>query len=140
MLLLPFAVWVLSPGTTARRSSSIVVALMVVSLLYLGVFLASDVFGMRSALPTDAAYAIGVGPHWVWNFLTYLGWTWNIWLFTVKSFTDAIDPRVYPWGIAALALWIAGAFLPALRARGWIRGGLLYAIFLLPVLALKNHT
>jgi len=138
MVLLPFAVWLLSPG--ARRGASMVAALMVVSLLYLGVFLAGDVFGLRTALPADAAYSIGFGAHWLWNLLSYLGWTVNIAIFTVRGFTDAIDPRVYPWGIAALALWIAGAFSRTLRARGWIRGGMLYLLFLLPVLALKNHT
>jgi hypothetical protein len=94
MVLLPFAVWLLSPG--ARRGASMVAALMVVSLLYLGVFLAGDVFGLRTALPADAAYSIGFGAHWLWNLLSYLGWTVNIAIFTVRGFTDAIDPRVYP--------------------------------------------
>jgi hypothetical protein len=74
------------------------------------------------------------------NAATYLGWTANPWVLTMRGFTDAIDPPVFGWGLGLAALWLAGAFVPALRERGWLHAGALYAAFILPVLPLEKHT
>ena len=86
------------------------------------------------------AYALGLGAHLWQNGLTYLGWTVNFLYPTVRGFTDAVDPRVFPYAFLGLALWGAGALVPALRRRGWFLGGAVFVLLLLPVLPLRNHT
>ena len=90
--------------------------------------------------PGAEPYAIRAGRHVLENAASYLGWTANPWMPTVRGFTDAVDPAVYGWGLGLAALWLAGAFVPALRARGWLHAAVLYAGFIAPVLPLERHT
>jgi hypothetical protein len=90
--------------------------------------------------PGAEPYAVRAGWHVLENAATYLGWTANPWLPTVAGFTDAVDPPVFGWGIALAGAWLAGAFVPALRARGWLHAGAMYAAFIAPVLPLERHT
>jgi hypothetical protein len=92
-----------------------------------------------AAVPTSP-YAFGGPGALVSNALTYLGWTVNLWLPTVRGFSDAVDRSVWPWAAGALALYVAGLFSHRLRERGWIAAGVTYAAFLVPVLPLVNHT
>ena len=89
-----------------------------------------------SALP----YAFGVGGHLWRNALTYLGWALNFTYPTVPGYSDAVDPRYYAWGAAALALWIAGIFLMPGRRRAWIAAAVVWLAWIGPVLALRRHT
>jgi hypothetical protein len=150
-LLLPLGLVLLRPragaapgprATAAVRPAldPLVGALAALALAYLGYFTLSDTFGIRTTLPEGAPYVLGFGAHLVWNFLSYVGWTWNVSILTVTGFTDAADPRVYPYALVALILWLAGGWSRTLRARGWLRGGALYLLLLLPVLPLRNHT
>ena len=74
------------------------------------------------------------------NLLTYLGWTADFGVVTVNHFADVVDPEVFGWAWAVFGLWIAGALVPALRARGWLVGGAWFVLLLLPVLPLGAHT
>jgi hypothetical protein len=125
-------------GTGSRLRDPVLLALAVSAAAYLAYFLFGDVFSARS-LPVDAAYAIDFGSA-VPNALTYLGWTANFCILTVRGFTDAVDPPVFSWGAALAALWVGGAFARGLRERGWLLGGLAFALLLAPVLPLRNHT
>ena len=114
--------------------------LVVLGAAYAAYFLASKPMAYALAGSGAEAYALGIGPHLWGNALTYLGWTLYFLYPTVQGFTDAVDPRVFPYGVLALAIWLVGAFVPALRTRGWVLGGALYVLLLLPVLPLANHT
>jgi hypothetical protein len=113
-------------------------AIAVVAIL----MLATRTYGpeVRAAVAGSSAYALGGPGDVVANALTYLGWTVNLWLPTVRGFSDAVDRSVWPWAAGVLALFAAGLFARRLRARGWIAAGITYAAFLLPVLPLRNHT
>jgi hypothetical protein len=111
------------------------------------ILLAAESYGpeVRRALagtPVGVAspYALGGAGAVLANALTYLGWTVNLWLPTVRGFSDAVDRSVWPWAAGALALFAAGLCVRPLRERGWIAAGVTYAAFLLPVLPLANHT
>lgn len=93
-----------------------------------------------AATPGSAPYATAFDATLLWNLLTYLGWTVNFLLPTVRGFSDVIQRSITPAAVVGLALWIAGLAWRPLRARGWIAGGLLWLCFLLPVLPLPNHT
>jgi len=95
---------------------------------------------MGLAVPSGSAYALGGAGVVIANALTYLGWTANLWLPTVRGFSDAVDRSVWPWAAGTLVLFVAGLFARPLRERGWIAAGITYAAFLLPVLPLGNHT
>ena len=103
-------------------------------------YLRSDVFGVRRGLSQGAAYALAAPAEAGRNLLTYLGWTLNLFLPTVRGVGDAVDPASFPWGIALAVLWLLGLLSPTLRSRGWGVAGLTYLLFLLPVLPLANHT
>ena len=89
---------------------------------------------------TSAAYAVGIGPHMGLNLFSYLAWTLNFWFPTVRSFSDAVDPAALPWALGAIGAWLLGFAVPGLRQRGWLAGGALYLLLLLPVLGLRHHT
>lgn len=74
------------------------------------------------------------------NVLTYDGWLANRWFAATRGWTDAVDPAVFPWGVALNVAWLAGAFVPALRRRGWLAAGIAWALMLAPVLPLAAHT
>jgi len=107
---------------------------------YIVFFVGADVFQVRSQLPGSAAYALAGPADLGRNLLTYLGWTANLFLPTVRGVGDAVDPAVFAWGVALAVLWVAGLASAPLRARGWAAAGAAYVMFLLPVLPLKNHT
>ncbi|HTK31538.1 MAG TPA: hypothetical protein VL332_06195 [Candidatus Saccharimonadaceae bacterium] len=143
--LVALSVAALSPGR-ARRAllDPVAIALFVVGAAY-------AVYFVRSAYPAyfvapggaaggRAAYAAGLGPHVLANALTLTGWAANAWWPTVRGVADAVDASVFPWAYAAIALWLGGLAWPRLRASGWLEGGVLFAGFLLPVVALSHHT
>jgi hypothetical protein len=140
--LLPLAFPVALPflrAPSGRRGRDLpLIVVTAVSLAWIGYLIATDSFGVRGA--SNVAYAVDPGASVVRNLLTYLGWTVNPWLPTVSSFSDAVEPDAYPWAFGAMILWLAGLAVPALRARGWIAGGLLFLFPLVPVLPLANHT
>lgn len=120
------------------RRTALVIALL--AALYAIEYLRSDVFRVREGLSQSAAYALA-GPAEIGrNLLTYLGWTLNLFLPTVRGVGDAVDPTAFPWGIALAVIWLVGLLSPTLRSRGWGVAGITYLLFLLPVLPLKNHT
>ena len=118
----------------------LLIGLAAIALLYVVSFLSADTFGLRGSLPKEAAYSLGWGSSLGRNLLSYVGWTVNFSALTVRSFSDSVDPRVFSYGIVGLLAWLVGSSWKALRDRGWVAAGLLYACFLLPVLPLRNHT
>jgi len=97
----------------------------------------SDVGGTSGSV---SPYALG-GPGMVLtNALTYLGWTANFWLPTVRGFPETVDRMVWPWAWGLLAAWAIGLCSRGLRRRGWMAAALTYAAFIVPVLPLSNHT
>lgn len=123
-----------------RLRPGLVAALGAVALGWAALLYASNVFGVRSGLPGQAAYALRFDTTLFGNLFTYLGWTVHALAPTVHGWSDANDAREYGWGVAALVAWLAGACVPALRARGWLVGGALYLALLAPVLPLGHHT
>jgi hypothetical protein len=121
----------------ARRAA---LAIAVIAALYAVEYLRSDVFRVREGLSQAAAYALADPGEIGRNLLTYLGWTLNLFLPTVREIGDAVDPAAFPWGIALAVIWLAGLLSPTLRSRGWGTAGITYLLFLAPVLPLRNHT
>jgi hypothetical protein len=140
-LLLPAiaAVVARSPGVNRRLPPALLIGLAAIAALHLILFLAGHA-GVRAGGPETAPYALALGPHVIENALTYLGWTANFLLFTVRGFSDAVDRQVFPWGIGLGVVWLAGLASRRLRERGWLAGGITFALFLLPVLPLRHHT
>jgi hypothetical protein len=151
-LLLPAALWI-SPGwldardrppaseDAARRwRLPVRIALSAVALIYLATWIWTDVSGTRAHPEASAPYAVGFGPHVLANATSYLGWTVGMLLPATRRFDDVADPGLWPWAVAAFALWLSGVFSARLRANGWIAGGATFALLLVPVLGLRNHT
>jgi hypothetical protein len=133
-LLLPL--W---PGG-ARPRRDVAVGLLAVAGAYAAAFAMRDVFGARAAVDPNAAYALRFDRGVLDNLLSYLGWAVTIALPFVRSFTDAVDRSVFAAGVALALAWLAGLAWPALRRRGWLAGGALFALALVPVLPLAHHT
>jgi hypothetical protein len=74
------------------------------------------------------------------NVLTYDGWLANRWLGSVRSVMEHVDPAYFAWGVGVNVVWVAGAFVPALRRSGWVAAGLAWVAMLAPVLPLATHT
>ena len=133
---------------SAPRLDPVMIALGVISAIYLAYFVSSaystyfvTAGGSTPATGSEsAAYGVGIGSHLWGNFLSYAGWTANFLLPTVQGFSDAVDPKVFGWGVGFVALWLLGLASRPLRERGWLVGGALYLCFLLPVLPLRHHT
>jgi len=146
-LLLPVALWI-SPGwlddpvgpAARRQRTRVRIALAAVAAAYLAQWLWTDAFGTRSHLQGTAPYAVGIGLHVIFNAFSYLGWTVGMLLPTTRRFEDIAEPGLWPWALAAAAIWIGGLFSQRLRAKGWLAGGVTYAALLAPVIALRNHT
>ena len=140
-LLLPLATalgFAVPAGERPRRR--LLLPLGIIAAAYAVDYLRSDVFSVGAGLSKEAAYALGEPGDIGRNLLTYLGWTSNLFLPTVRGFGDAVDPMVFPWGIALAGLWLIGLLSRRLRERGWMAAGAVYLLFLLPVLPLRNHT
>jgi hypothetical protein len=143
-LLLPIAAWM--PGLGPRRANeparpgAVVWAMTALSLAYLLVFVGRDVFGLRNELAASAPYALRFDRTLVDNLLTYLGWTARIALPSVTSFTDAVEPGVFGYGVALGLVWCAGLAVRGLRSRGWIEAGAWFGLTIVPVLPLAHHT
>ncbi len=129
-----------APRAAEAGPNRVLMAMGAVAVAYAAMFFMVDVFGVRSGLSRSAPYAVSPGTHVVANAASYLGWTANLPIFTMRSFEDAADPLVFPWAAGLTALWLAGLAWPRLRASGWLAGGATYALLLLPVLGLRNHT
>jgi hypothetical protein len=138
-LLLPLAALAFTPRRPRGRDP-VVLSLAALAALHLGAFVAGNAFGVRDRSSAMTPYAIGWGANLWENALTYLGWTANFLVPTVRSFTDAVDRGVHPWGIALAALWFVGAAWRPLRERGWLMAGALWLLLIAPVLPLRNHT
>jgi hypothetical protein len=117
----------------------VLVTILVATLPFTFALAFVDVLGARGAAE-NPAYAVHLDRAILWNLLTYLGWTANFIAPTVRGFADAVDSKVWGWGIVAGLLWNAGLLAPGLRSRGWLAAGALYLTLLLPVLPLGNHT
>jgi hypothetical protein len=115
-------------------------AMAALAAAYVVAFLAGDPFGVRSGLGERAAYATRLDGTLLANASTYLGWTANAWLATVRSFADAVDPGAAPWAVAVVLAAAGGLVSGPLRARGFGFGVTWFAATLLPVLPLANHT
>ena len=122
------------------RVDPLAVSLLAVSLVYGATFLARDTFGLRQPLPEAAPYTVAFDATLWRNLLTYLGWTANFLILTVRRFADAVDPVVFANGVGLVVVWLVGFASKALRIRGWARLGALYFVLLVPVLPLRNHT
>ncbi len=90
--------------------------------------------------PGSGAYAVGLGGNLLANLSTYLGWTAAFLLPSVRGFSDAVDRLVFPYALGLALVWAAGLAWPRLRRSGWLAGGLLYLLLVLPVLPLLHHT
>jgi len=128
------------PSGAAPRRRALPIALGAVSLLYLASFLLRDSFGLRSGVTAEAPYALRVDRSLIENLFTYLGWTARIALPAVHSFSDRVDRSVFGEGLMLLLAWAVGLAARALRERGWLWGGALFALTIAPVLPLVNHT
>lgn len=127
-----------SPGLRSHPADPVLLALCAVAVAYGVLLVRMDVFGVRHA-GAQQAYSLRFDSGLATGFLTYLGWTANFFLATVRGFADAMDPAVYPWGVAALAAWLVGLASRELRARGWLAAGAWFFALLIPVLPLGNH-
>lgn len=134
---LPRRTW----GASLARASRDPLALALVAMaatfaVYLRVF---DPMG-SSRGGEGTAYAIGLGAHVAENLLSYVGWTVNFAYPTVRGFSDARDPLVYGWAVAALGFALAAMLWAPLRRRGLGSACLAFLAMLLPVLPLRSHT
>jgi len=142
-VLLPLVPWLMpenatEPETPQPRRDPMLWTMAGLATLLVGYYLVADPISTRG--PGAEAYLPTLGPHVVTNLLTYAGWTADFFWGALHSISDVVEPAVFPWGIAALAIWSAGAFDAGLRRRGWIAGGVLWIVMLLPVLPLAHHT
>src|SRR5438552_4718752 len=110
-----------APSARGSRAPdrALIAALALVSALAGAMLFTSDVFGVRSHLATSAPYAVSFGSHVAGNLATYAGWALDVCILTVRGFTDAIDPSVFPWAAGLGAAWLLGFTSRKLRARGW---------------------
>lgn len=144
-LLVPLVAWCEPAGASSgrrQRSSAfrdpVVVTLLALSALMVAYYVLADPFATRRA--GADAYRPSFGPHVAANLVTYAGWTLQFILGAMRSMSDAVEPTVLPWGIAGLALALAGALDPELRRRGGRMGAALWLVMLVPVLPLAHHT
>jgi len=156
LALLPRAGWLAAPPAPRRSAAPpapgrgaaparpvdrrVLAALAIVAAAYAAAFFFSDVFGVRTRLASSAPYALSLGPHVLGNFATYVMWTVDFLVLTMRSFSDALDAGALPFATVVILLWLGGLAAPALRSRGWGAGGLAFLVFLVPVLGLRNHT
>ena len=101
--------------------------------------------GMGAAVSTDSVsgepYAVAFDGSLLRNLLTYVGWAVDVALLRPGlRYVDAQNPHLVPVALAAIAVAIALAFAPGLRARGWLVGLLGFVVMLVPVLPLRHHT
>jgi hypothetical protein len=100
-------------------------ALTVLSAIALATFVWRDTFGVRAGIETAAPYALRFGRSALDNLLSYLGWTARIGLPWVRSFGDAVEPGVFPDGIAPPRRGCSAAPFRA-AARSFVEGGVLW--------------
>src|SRR5262245_23897811 len=142
---------VLHPGTgtptTGRHWDGIAIALTAMTAAYIVYFVAlayGTYFGhLHDAIsdPGEAGrpYSLALGSNLWRNLLTLLGWTVAFLLPMVHRFSNAVEPEVFPWAVAAIVVWLAGLAVPRLRNAGWLFGGITWLLFALPVIPLGNH-
>jgi hypothetical protein len=131
----------------ARVVDGTVIALAAVAVVYVAYFVAlayDTYFGELRAALSDAGdagqpYSLGLGSNLWQNLLTLLGWTVVFALPVMKRFSNAVEPDVFPWALAALVVWLVGLWSPRLRRAGWVFGGATWLLFALPVVPLTNH-
>jgi hypothetical protein len=126
-------------GDHKHSPRSTIAVLGAISLIYIAYLTHINAMG-HSLAPNIAPYAVAFDSTILANLFTYLGWTTNFSILTVRSFSDAVDKSALPWAVATLLGWLIGLLSPSLRRRGWLAGGVAYLAFLTPVLPLKNHT
>lgn len=134
-------------GTRARRFDGVLVALTALAALYVVYFVAlayGTYFDRLHEAISDPGesgrpYSLGLGANLWQNLLTLLGWTVAFALPLMQRFSNAVEPEVFPWAIAAVAAWGAGLRSGRLRRLGWLFGGVAWLLFALPVAPLANH-
>ncbi len=124
----------------ARAKDRVLWSLAAVAAAFVLGMVANDVIGLTQGRGAGAAYGAGIGPHVVANLATYLLWSVNFLLATVRSFSDVVDSGAMPIAIAIAAVAIGGCALRPLRARGWVVAWTLFAVWVAPVLPLMHHT
>jgi len=134
-------------AASARRFDGVLVALAALAAVYVIYFVAlayETYFGVLHDVISDPGeagkpYSLGLGTNLWQNLLTLLGWTVVFALPMMQRFSNAVEPGVFPWAVAAMAGWVAGLFSPRLRRSGWLYGGVAWLLFALPVVPLANH-
>ena len=124
----------------ARVNDPVMWSLAGVAIAFVLGMVGFDVIGLTTGHGAGAAYRAGLGPHVLANLSTYLAWSVNFLLATVRSFSDVLDPGAVPLAIAVAAVALGGCAVRALRARGWIVAWTLFALWIAPVLLLQHHT
>ncbi len=124
----------------ASMKDPVLASLIAVAIVFVSGMMMNDVIGLTQSRGAGAAYGAGIGPHVLANLATYLAWSTNFLLATVRSFSDAVDPGAVPIALVIAAVAIGGAALRPLRVRGWIVAWTLFAVWIAPVLVLQHHT
>src|SRR5439155_11736493 len=97
--------------------------------------------GISVGTAPGAAYALDFRTPLLQNLLTYVGWTVDVAMRpSPLRFVDVRNPDLFGLAIGSLVVWGAAAFVPGLRARGWLVAGATFLLLLVPVLPLRNHT
>lgn len=127
-----------SAALRARRLEPVALVLAAMSLAFW--IVTRGARGVGVSLGEGSAYGLDFGAGLLANLGTYIGWTVNFTLPTIRRFSDAVEPGLFAAGAAATAAWLAGLLMPALRRRGWLWSGLTFLLLLAPVLPLAHHT
>ena len=103
--------------------------------------LVAEQTGVGFASEASAAYALSLNSSTWSNLLTYVGWVSDLLLAPrPQRFVDTVDPTLGTLALVVMTMSFAGAFVAALRKRGWLIGAAGFLLLLLPVLFFENHT
>src|SRR5262249_39110477 len=127
-----------SAAVRTRRIDPLALALAAVSLAFW--IVTRGARGVGASLGEGSAYGLDFGAGLLANLGTYVGWTVNFTLPTIRRFSDAVEPGVFVVAATATAAWLVGLRSPALRRRGWLWSGLTFVLLLAPVVPLAHHT
>jgi hypothetical protein len=126
-------------GTVMALAAAAVVYILYFVALAYGTYFGRLHEALSDPGETGRPYSLGLGSNLWQNLLTLLGWTVVFALPTMKRFSNAVEPDVFPWALAAFVVWLAGLWSSRLRRAGWLFGGATWLLFALPVVPLTNH-